>query len=85
MMQFRALQGGNWHGNAPGKAELSLMAFGSYLELSVDGRVVLSLADSTFTEGLFGVYLESARMQLYDVDLRKMREPEQSSGHLVTG
>lgn len=85
MMQFRALQGGNWHSDTPGKAELTLIAFGHYLELAVDGRVVLSLADSTFTEGLFGVYLESARMRLYDVVLRKMHGPVQSTQHLVTG
>lgn len=85
MMQFRTLQGGNWHSNTPGKAELSLIAFGHYLELSVDGRVILSLADPTFTEGLFGVYLESAAMNLSDVDLRIMRSPEQSANHLATG
>ncbi|MEW4453413.1 glycosyl hydrolase [Bremerella sp. JC817] len=85
MMQFRALQGGNWHSTTPGQAEISLIAFGHYLELSVDGRVILSLADSTFLSGQFGVYLESASMRLYDVDLRKMRGPEQSANHLVTG
>lgn len=85
MMQFRTLQGGNWHSDTPGKAALSLIAFGHYLELAVDGRVVLTLADPTFTEGLFGVYLESARMRMYDVDLREMRGPEQSPHHLVTG
>ncbi len=85
MMQFKTLQGSNWHSETPGQAEISLIAFGHYLEFSVDGRVVLTLADSTFTEGLFGVYLESARMRLYDVDLRKMRNPEQSVHHLVTG
>lgn len=85
MMQFRTLQGGNWRVENPGKAELCLLAFGHYLELSIDGRVILSLADSTFTEGLFGVYLESARMHLSEVELRKMRSPDQSATHLVTG
>lgn len=85
MMQFQALQNGNWHTDTPGKAELCLIAFGHYIELAVGGRVVLTLADSTFTEGLFGVYLESAQMHLYEVDLRKMRGPAQSPHHLVTG
>lgn len=85
MMQFRALQGGNWHSDTPGSAELSLIAFGHYLELSVDGRVILTLADSTFSEGLFGVYVESARMQLSNVELRIMHGPKQSAHHLVTG
>jgi beta-fructofuranosidase len=85
MMQFRTLQGGNWHTDTPGKAEISLVAYGHYLEFSVDGRVILTLADTTFTTGLFGVYLESARMRLCGVDLRKMQGPEQSAHHLVTG
>jgi beta-fructofuranosidase len=85
MMQFRALQSGNWRSETPGEAELSLIAFGHYLELAVNGRVVLTLADQTFSEGLFGVYLESARMRLYDVDLRRMHGPEQSPHHLATG
>jgi len=85
MMRFRTLQGGNWYSDTPGIAEVQLLAFGSYLEFSVDGRVILSLADFTFTEGLFGVYLESARMRLHDVELRRMREPKQSISHLVTG
>lgn len=85
MMQFRALQSGNWYSESPGKAELSLIAFGHYLELSVNGHVILTLADSTFTEGLFGFYLESARLRLRDVDLREMHGPQQSAQHLVTG
>ncbi|WP_146402468.1 glycosyl hydrolase [Pseudobythopirellula maris] len=85
MMQFQALQGGNWHVETPGEAEMQLIAFGNYLELSVDGRVILTLADGTFEEGCFGVYLESAKMRLHDVELRRMREPKQSTEHLVTG
>ena len=85
MMQFRTLQGGNWHSDTPGNADVQLLAFGSYLEFSVDGRVILTLADPTFTEGLFGVYLESAKMRLHNVELRRMREPTQSTDHLVTG
>ncbi|QDU58521.1 glycoside hydrolase family protein [Aeoliella mucimassa] len=85
MMQFRTLQGGNWYSETPGKAELTLIAFGHYLELSVDGRVILTLADSTFTEGLFGVYLESSRMRMYDVEFHEMYSPQQSVQHLVTG
>ena len=85
MMRFRTLQGGNWYSDTRGNAEVQLLAFGSYLEFSVDGRVILSLADSTFAEGRFGVYLESARMRLHDVELRRMRGPKQSTNHLVTG
>ncbi|MCA9109213.1 MAG: glycosyl hydrolase [Planctomycetaceae bacterium] len=85
MMEFRTLQSGNWRTTTPGKAEICLLAFGHYLEFSVDGRIVLTLADTTFFRGHFGVYLESARMRLNDVELRRMHGPEQSAHHLVTG
>ena len=84
-MQFRPLQSGNWYSTTPGDAEVQLLAFGSYLEFSVDGRVILTLVDDTFNEGLFGFYLESAKMRLHDIELRCMREPKQSTDHLVTG
>ncbi len=85
MMQFRTLQSGNWYSETPGQAHMQLIAFGSYLECSIDGRVVLSLADQTFHEGLLGVYLETAHLELSEVKLNRMRSPYQSDDHLVTG
>ena len=85
MMEFESLQSGFWYSQTPGVAEVQLIAFGSYVELSIDGRVVLSLANQRFTEGLFGVYLETAHLQLYDVELRHMRPPFQSDDHLASG
>lgn len=85
MMRFRTLQSGNWHSETPGSAEIQLLAFGSYFEFCVDDRVILSLADDTFSEGLSGFYLESAEMRLTDLELRRMLEPKQSTDHLVKG
>jgi beta-fructofuranosidase len=84
-MQFRTLQSGNWYSRTPGEARVQMLAFGSYLELSVDGRVVLSLADQTFDAGLMGLYLETAHMQLSNVKLQRMRSPSQSDNHLSCG
>lgn len=85
LMQFRTLQNGYWYTETPGQADAQLLAFGSYLELSLDGRVILSLADQTFHEGLLGAYLESAHLELSEVRLNRMRSPYQSDEHLVTG
>lgn len=85
MMQFRTLQTGYWYSESVGQAVVQLIAFGSYIELSIDGRVILSLVDQTFSEGLAGVYLETADLDLYDVELRRMRSPMQTDDHLVTG
>ncbi len=85
MMQYRSLQSGHWFSETPGKASVQLIAFGSYLEFSVDGRVVLSLADQTFQRGLLGIYLETAHLELTDVRLNRMRSPRQTDDHLATG
>lgn len=85
MMQFENLQSGYWHVERSGEADVQLLAFGSYLEFSIDGRVVLSLADQTFVEGLLGVYLETAHLELSNVLVRRMKSPFQSDEHLVTG
>lgn len=85
MMQFRALQSGFWYTESPGTANVQLIAFGSYIEFSVDGRVILSLADQTFEEGLLGVYLETAHVELSGVELRRMHAPHQSDEQLVSG
>ncbi len=85
MMKFRTLQSGFWYSETPGQADVRLISFGSYLEFSIDGRVILSLADQTFQDGLLGVYLESAHLDLSEVKLHRMQVPYQSDDHLVTG
>lgn len=85
MMQFRELQSGNWFSTSPGETRVQLIAFGSYLEFSIEDRVILSLADQTFQAGLLGVYLETAHLQLSEVKLHHMRSPHQSDEHLVEG
>jgi beta-fructofuranosidase len=85
MMQFASLQSGYWYTDTPGTAQVQLLGFGSYLELSIDGRVILSLADQGFSAGLLGVYLESAHLQVKDVDCHHMASPTQSDEHLVSG
>jgi len=85
MMQFRALQSAYWFSETPGAAEVQLTAFGSYLELTVDNRVLLSLADQTFSRGLMGVYVETAKLEVSQSHLQRMRHPSQTDSHLVTG
>jgi beta-fructofuranosidase len=86
MMQFKSLQSGQWYTEqSPNEARVQLLAYGSYLEFSVSGRVILSLADQSFAQGLLGVYLETAHLQLEDVRLHRLRKPRQSDEHLVEG
>jgi len=85
MMQFKSLQSGFWYSEERGAADVQLISFGSYHEFSVDGRVILSLADTRFTRGLLGIYLESAEVRVSNLVLERMDPPTQSDEHLVSG
>ncbi|MCA9130264.1 MAG: glycosyl hydrolase [Planctomycetales bacterium] len=85
MMQFRSLQSGNWYDEDPRNVEIRLLAFGSYLELSVNERVVLSLADDTFAHGLVGFYVETADLLAKNLSLELLESPTQSDDHLANG
>ncbi len=85
MMQFHSLQSGFWYSEDHGRADVQLIAFGSYIEFSIDGRVILSLADQSFKDGHVGVYLETARVRLSHVDLQRLVSPSQTDEHLVSG
>jgi beta-fructofuranosidase len=85
MMLFSTLQSGFWYTKGNGEAKISLLTFGSYIELSINGRIVLSLADRRFQEGSVGVYLETATLEVQDLNVRKLRNPDQLENHLVGG
>ncbi len=53
----------------------TLVAYGSYLEFSLDGAVLLTLADERFAEGRVGFYTESARLRLHDLTLETLERP----------
>lgn len=85
MMQFRSLQAGYWRTEVPGKATMRLIAYGSYLELSVNDRVTLSLADQSFSTGALGIAVESGSLIASDIRLRKLKSPTQDDDHLANG
>ncbi len=85
MMQFKSLQSGNWYDSGPRDIQIRLLSFGSYHELSINGRVVLSLADATFNDGLLGFYVETADLRIEDIKLQRLHPPTQSDEHLTTG
>jgi beta-fructofuranosidase len=83
MMSFKTLQSGNWVARGACGEDLSLIAFGSYIELSIGGRIVLSLADLDFNNGHLGIYADSCGLLLTDISLNPMRKPEQRDGQLI--
>ncbi len=85
MMQFHSLQSGFWYSDIRAAATVQLIAFGSYIELSINGRVVLSLADQSFETGHMGVYLETAELRMSEIQLVRLASPSQTDEHLATG
>lgn len=85
MMQFEGLQSGFWFSGGKLRADVQLMAFGSYIELSINGDVLLSLADQSFDCGLAGFYLETAHLEMSGLRVERMKSPTQADEHLVTG
>lgn len=85
MMRFKSLQSGYWHDGTPRNVEIKLLAFGSYHELSVNGNIILSLADTTYVQGMLGFYVETAELRIEDLSVHRLRPPTQAEGHLATG
>jgi beta-fructofuranosidase len=65
----------------------SLIAYGSYLEFSMDHKVLLSLADEGFSEGRVGFYTESAGLRIHGLRLEtlEVREDEPYTTHAIEG
>jgi beta-fructofuranosidase len=85
MMRFQSLQSGYWYSDIRQRAAVQLIVFGSYIELSINGRVVLSLADHCFETGQMGVYLETAEVRLSDIQVHRLAAPRQTDEHLASG
>lgn len=85
MMQFQSKQAGFWYSESRHEIDIQLIAFGSYHELSIDGGVVLSLADSTFDAGLLGIYIETANLTAHNLTVERLDPPLQSDEHLASG
>ncbi len=64
--------------------DLEVVAFGGYLEASIAGVVVLSLADDTVREGRVGFYAESAAIRIEGLTLETLDGPE-DSGYRLRG
>ncbi|QDV53980.1 glycoside hydrolase family protein [Gimesia fumaroli] len=85
MMQFQSLQDGFWSSADPRDIEVKLIAFGSYHELSINGNVILSLANENFSSGLLGFYVESAALHIDQLEVQHLKSPTQTDEHLTTG
>lgn len=59
--------------------QFQLIAYEQYLEFSLDGYVLLTLADDSFRSGRLGFYVESTRMRVDNMKLQLCAHPETKS------
>lgn len=83
--RFRSMQAGYWRTNQHGPWEISLLALRDYLEFSLDGSVLLTLADPTYDCGGIGCYVETALLQLSNVTLEHLATPRNTPNKLAGG
>lgn len=73
MMNFATLQSGYWRSNVQAGHDLTLTAFGEYLELTIDRQVCISLADQSYQHGMLGFYVESACLDVSQIRVEHLR------------
>jgi beta-fructofuranosidase len=59
----------------PGPVDFTLISYGSYIELSLYGHVILTLADDRHTSGRAGFYVESTRLRITGLTLETLESP----------
>lgn len=72
---YEDLQGMTFPPNPDGRYAFSLIRWGSYIELSIDGVVRLTLVDARFKGRNLGIYVESAEIRLEDSLIHALEAP----------
>lgn len=70
---YRPLQANYFITDGVRAHRFELIAFGDYIELSIDGDVLLSLADDTYHHGGVGFYTESAHLRVETMTLEELQ------------
>ncbi|MEM1027408.1 MAG: glycosyl hydrolase [Planctomycetota bacterium] len=83
---YQQLQAGYFVSRDDGPWAIEVLAHGMYLEVSINGYVILSLVDDAFCEGRVGFYTESASIGLRSITVERLHPPQQEepSGPIYT-
>ncbi len=74
--KFDNLQTGLFKPSPDRKVHFRLITYGYYIELSIDGRVILTLVDYQFEGELIGLYSASSIISLSNSQIHLLAEPE---------
>ena len=84
-MSFETPRSASCYTETPDEASISPLTFRSYIEPSIGGYIVLPLTAHGFRCGHVGDYLESNRLTVDDLELRRLRNPDRMDDQLVGG
>lgn len=73
--RYDPLQEAHFRGSEKGPWKIEAVAHGMYVEVSIDGYVVLSLVDDSYLGGAVGFYVESAAVGVGDIVVETLRRP----------
>ena len=85
MMNFATLQSGYWRSNVHHGHDLVLTVFGEYIELTIDRKVIISLADRAYQTGSTGFYVESACLDVSQIVIEHLRPTDPTMQEPITG
>jgi len=74
---YRQLQAGYFVSRDDGPWGLEIVAHGTYLEVSINGSVILSLVDETYATGRIGFYCESSKIMIASQGVERLSTPKQ--------
>jgi len=83
--RFKPLQAAYWRPPSEKRWEISLLAVQNYIEFAIEERVLLSLADESYTSGSLGCYVESASLAIEQPTLEHLTSPSKPSYRLPAG
>ena len=72
---YQSLQAGYWVSDPAGPWDIQVLCHGMYVEVSINGQVLLTLADDSFAHGGLGFYTESAALKVEGLVVEELRPP----------
>ena len=81
---YKIIQSNHFLSNAAESQEVEVIAFGGYIELSINKKIVLRYVDTDYmSQDFLGLYVESARISICETVLQKLDGPEQEDHQVI--
>ncbi len=81
---YESLQAAYFVPTGPGPIDFEVIVFGKYIELSLGGHVLLSLADERYRAGMAGFYTESGFIRFSETAVQRLASPRDEACDPVT-